>query len=483
MKQQFFRKSQSLLDPDGKENFVFLNTALMEIVLKNTLIEKRFISQIQQGRDELEKRLTKARITFFSKEDMANWLSKIKEDAKLETDKIAIKFESTFGRYENNIDFERAGFLTGLYDAADNYLNEMTAAKPIHLNRAHYSIYDKLEKLDKLYLKNDNLPGYYQIQKDKKIKKHVFELKNLDDFWQDYLSLKDKHQVTEDFGDKQFLLQQYHLEFAWQLIQIKPRADIKLMLDYHYHKYHGTPDDFLEHIEFRVLETIEGIANTERLVFRQLIVEWLREKKQLLSEADEQFLLESIVAACTSFLNSLAVHRPLQDENKYNTVIRDLLQQGVRMKGWFVNDQSMGGFTDSTSMAFRAGIASRDLILVNEKQQTFSIIEFFRLTYVPKSGETYSVLSSHLNKIFRNEITGISPLFMIIYSETSSFAKTWEKYLAYVEKFDFGNYPLVEVKKDLDIKPERINLKLAISLHKREEGEISLHHLFINMLP
>lgn len=484
MDQRYFKRYHSLLSEDKKNSLVLLNGDLTELILHNREYSIRCHSQTEAGREELEKRLSKARQTFFNQEHLINWLCKIKEDAKLETDKIAIRFAATMGQKEDRIDFEKVGWLAGIYDAADTYLNEIMAATRLPFNKAHHQTLDRLEQLDALYIKNDYLlPGYYQIQKDKRIKKHDFEINNLNTYWEDYLSLKDKHQVSEDFGDKSFLLHQYHIEFVWQLIKTRPREEVKAMLDYHYYKYAGSANDFLHHIEYRILPMVEDFAKTDALLYRQLVAEWLREKKFLLSKQDEDFLRKSVVAACAAFLNSLPVHKPLQDENKYNTVIRDLLQQGIRSKGWFVNDQSLGEFTDSESTAHRAGIAARDLLIVDEKQQLFSALECFRLRYVPRSTETHNAVSLHLSKIFRNEITGISPLFMIIYCEAESFAKTWKKYLEYVAAFDFERYALLELKNNVVVEPSRANLKLAISVHAREESSVHLHHLFINMQP
>lgn len=435
---------------------------------------------MQAGRDDFKKRLEKASIGFFSQEQMVNWLCKMKEDTQLETTKIAIKHEATFGAKESLIDFERVGFLSGMYDAANWYLNEITASTSI-TKEADYSVYDHLEKLDDAYIKTNKIPGYYQVQKDKQVKKHPFELETLDEYWQEYLELNKKHDVRKNFGDEHHLLELYHNQFAQNIVVMRPGSDVKLMLDYHYSNYKGMQIDFLNHIQFRMIHRLRNSAGSGYVVYQQLIMEWIEEKKYELSKRDEAFLFKTLVSACALFIDDLAIYKPLQDENKYNIVIRGFLQQAIQHKGWFVNDQSLGGFTDSESKANRRGIASRDFVIVNNEHQIFSAVEFFRLNYIPKTADTFSTISNHLAKIFCNEITGVSPLFMVVYCERKNFEESWSKYLEYVKQFNFADYPLNKIITEVDIKPKRTSLLTAVSEHKRAGGAINLYHLFLNV--
>jgi hypothetical protein len=484
MERKFFRRTSnnSLIDEKSKRSLTIINISIGKLVIENDLFRQRCLSQVEEGKQRFENDLEKARKTFFSKEDMANWLCKMQEDVETETDLIYIQFEAKLGGDPNKIDFEKVGYLAGIYSEAETYLKILTASEPVCRNKARFEVYDKLEKLDSDYLRIDNLPGYYQIHKAKLIKKHEFEIKSLDEYWQDYLSLKEKHNVAEGFGDKKYLLYMYHREFSMELHKIRPRGDIKLMLDYHYIKFKGVPTDFLNNIEYRILPILEEYAVSDYIVYRQLILEWVKEKNEIMSFEDQNFLIEAIEDCCATFINSLAIHRSLNDENKYNTIIKDLLQKVIGSKRWTASDQTLGGFTDSSSLASSAGIAERDLIIYNEKQQIVSAAEFFRLNHVPANIDADSIPKSHLLKIFRNEVTGISPLFMIVYCETKSFNETWEKYLSFIQKIDFGTYPLINLQSGLST-VNRANIKKAISEHNRESMVIQLYHIFINMYP
>lgn len=485
MNEKFFRRSSSisLIKEYNQNTLVLFDCPIANLILKNNDFHIRCLKRKEEGVNKLKAKLEAAKLVFFSKEDMANWLCKIQQDIKTETDRIYAQFQSGWNPDESKIDFEQVGYLLGMFQAAEDYLKNLTGAEPVTEKKAHYSIYDSFEKLDEEYLRADNIPGYYRVQEDTRIKKHEFELKSLDDYWKDYLSLKEKHHVTDGFGDKSNLLHQYHIEFAFQLHRVRPREHLKLMLNYHLKEYSGEKLNFLNHIEYRILPIIEQWSYSDYIVFRQLINEWIYDQKHLISLDSEAFLVESIQDCCAAFLNNLAVHRPLSDENKYNTVIRDLLQQRIVAKSWIISDQSLGGFSSSSSSTSSAGVGERDMMLINNHGQIISLLEFMRITSIPAKSENKSKLKSHLLKLFRYEITGVSPLFMIFYCESKNFKSTWAKYLEYITKIDFGNYHFIKLDTQISTKVHRANLTLALSQHKRESQIINLYHIFINMFP
>lgn len=473
----------SLLKEESEYSIRIISSLLSSYIMESREFAKRCISMVSEGKAELRIKLEDARKIIFTKEELINWFHKIKEDAVTETDMIFIQYEASIGMDVNKINFERAGFLAGIYQEAERYLNLLIAIEPLDKNKAHYSVLDRLDRLDEELINKDNIPGYYSVQTDSKIHKHKYEIKNLDDYWRDYLSLKDKHQVTEGFGNIKYLLSQFHSEFKWELVKIKPLEDIKEFLDYHLKKYKGVPIDFLNHIEFRVMPNIDDFAGSDYLIYQLIMKEWLREKRNYLNQKEQNFLFESIVSVAATFLDNVFEYKKSSDENKYNMIIRDLLNHSIRHKGWSVKDQSMGGTTDSFSQANSAGISSRDLIVLNKKGHHISAIECLRLKSVPTDAENDSDIKLHLKKIFRNEPIGISPLFIIGYCETKSFAKTWEKYLDYISQIDFENYQNIECFRDIKTSPIMANLKVTKVKHIRETNVIEVFHLFINMNP
>ena len=460
-----------------------INSRLSDHIMNNREFWSRCLSEKENGVDELHKMLDDARRIIFSKEELVRWLYKVKEDAKSEVDHTLIDHEMTLGGKPENINFERIGFLIGIYEESERYLKLLTAIERSDTHKAHHSILDRLEALDDLYVNTNNIPGYYDIQQHKKIKKQKYQLKNLADDWKEYLSIKDREPVGEGFGDLKYHLNNYHGEFKWDLIKIRPREDIKQYLNFHFTKYEGAKIDFLNHIEFRIIPKLSGIAGSDYQIYQLIITEWLKEKRFIISEKDKRFLVDTLISVTSTFLDSLYVHKKAPSEDNYNLIIKGLLKQSIEHRNWSVNEESRGGTTDSASKAYNAGISSRDFIILNEKQQHISAIECLRLKSVPADVDKESYIRLHVQKIFRNEPIGISPLFIVSYCETQDFSKTWDKYVEYISRIDFGKYQHVECERDMKITPSRANLKLAKVTHLRETNEIEVFHIFINMNP
>ena len=472
----------SSIKDDSKKYITALNSYLFKH-LENREFWERCISEKENGINELQKMLDDIRRIIFSKEDLVRWFYKVKEDAKKEVNHILIDNEASLGGNPAKINFERIGFLIGIYEETECYLKMLTAIEPSDTNKAHYSILDRLEALDVFYINTDNIPGYYDVQKSKKIKKQKYQLKNLDDSWNEYLALKDSNDVSEDFGDIKYLLNNYHGGFKWELIHVRPREEIKQYLDFHYKKYKGTNIDFLNQIEYRIMPDLSRYAGSDYQIYQLIIKEWLKDKRSVIGEKDKNFLIDTIISVTSNFLDNVFLHKKVPSENAYNLVIKSLLKQSLEHKNWSVNEESRGGTTDSPSKASNAGISSRDFIILNEKQQHISAIECLRLKSVPTDIDKESYIQSHVQKIFRNEPIGISPLFIISYCETQEFSRTWDKYVDYISRIDFGKYQHIECERDLKISPSRANLKLAKVTHLRETNKIEVFHIFINMNP
>lgn len=484
MKEVFLRSiaEVSLLEEQSSGSIRILNSELFNL-LDNKEYRKRCLDEVPKGRDKMRSMLEEARKTIlFNRDDLVLWLNKMKQDAKGETDYIFNEYHAiVIG--EAKIDFERVGLLAGIYDQAESFLSALVAIEPLDRYKPHYTILDRLEKLDDFYIKTDTIPGFYSIQGDKRIVKQAFEIKNLDDYWNEYLSLKDKHKVGDGFGNKKYLLRQYHSEFSWELIKIKPREEINYFLDFHLKNYEGDSVDFLNHIEYRIVPHLDGVARSDYPIYQILIKDWLKKKRNTLNCAGEAYLLDAVASVSATFLNNVAEYRKMSDENKYNIQITSFLNERFSARSWTAKDQSMGGSTNSESTANKAGVAFRDIVICDQGNHTISSIECFRLKSVPLEPENDVVISDHLTKIFANEPVGVSPLFIIIYCETKSFSETWNKYLKYIERIDFSEHRISKVDSDVLNNSSRANVKIAKVCHVREINEINVYHIFINMFP
>ncbi|HEX8576728.1 MAG TPA: hypothetical protein VF677_10595 [Flavobacterium sp.] len=452
-------------------------------IIDREIFFNRVYENLQKGRNELQTMLDEVRKVTFTKIDLMNWFYKIKDDAVNEVEHIFIKFEATFGGEIKDINFERIGFLSGIFEEADKMLSIMIAIEPLDENKPHYSILDILEKVDNQFKDENIIPGYYNIQEHPKIKIRKYQLKNLDNDWAEYIEkYKNSEYISDDFGNINTLIGWYHTNFAWDIYKTKPREEIKSFLDFHYKSFSLDKNIFLLHIGFRVLQNIENFARTDHKIYSQLINEWIKGKREKLSEAEKLYIVESVKSVCLTFLDNVYEYGKSKNENRYNILLRDFLKQRISSKKWSIKDQSMGGTTLSKDEENK-GISFRDLIITDENSEHLSAIECFRIKSVPKKTDSDSVISEHLIKIFKNEPIGLNPLFIIVYCESANYEKTWEKYTQYISQIDFGKYQQLQIDKLEESQFTRANLKMIKVNHYRSTSEISVYHLFINMNP
>lgn len=443
----------------------------------------RIYENQKKGKIELQKMLDEARKIIFSKDELMNWFYKIKDDSVNEAENILLKHEASLFAEKKDIDFERIGFLIGTYEESEKFLSIMTAIEPIDNSTVHYSILDELEKIDSEFLETDYIPGYYNVQTHPKIKLRTYQIKDLKFDWYQALQRNiDSEHILEGYGNIVYLLDQYHIEFTWEIYKTKPRENIKAFLDFHYNSFSKNKIIFINHIEFRILPRLENFTGTSHKLYERLLYEWLSEKREKLTAEEKDFLLKSVISVCITFLDNVFEYKKSKSENKYNILIRDFLKHRINSRKWSIKDQSMGGTTDPVTESNTSGIAFRDLIIENEDGDHLSAIECLRIKSIPRDETTDTIINEHLLKIFRNEPIGVSPLFIIVYCESKSFEATWRKYLNYIEQIDFGKYQSLGVDKEFKLETPA-NLKIAKINHYRSLKKIQVYHLFINMNP
>jgi hypothetical protein len=468
----------SLIQNDESTGFPLIGEFADAIFSAKRDTFNRSLSKFQEGKDALQRKLTDARKVIFNRTEMVNWLYKMKQEAKSESDLVFIRARAQYSN-EDKTDYERVGLMAGMYKEADRLLNIIIATEPTDQGKPHYTIIDQLEDLDKSIVDKDEIPGYYRIQKNERIKKHEFEVDNLDDDWDKHLAFAETGRVTPEFGNRTYLLEKYHTQFTLQLLKTEPLSRIRNLLEYQFKGFKlGEPADFLNHVQFRIIPRIRNFGGSDYMIYKQLVLEWIKEKWGAVNSGDELFLIQSLISALAAFLEDIFENRKRNDENKYNMVIKQALNHRLSAKNWHVSDQSMGGLTDSASKKSRAGVSFRDLVVNNVDNRPIMAIECFRL----KSIATTEI-TSHVTKIFRNEPVGVSPLAILIYCETKQFAESWKSYLDFIENLEFGRYHLFELKKDVSDFGQLANISVAKALHNRELQTITVYHIMINLYP
>ncbi|WBX72946.1 hypothetical protein PG913_08530 [Tenacibaculum pacificus] len=481
----YLRETTDISLLEEKSEYSFTNILPLEHIniIDREIYFNRIYENQKKGKIELQKMLDEVRKVTFSKDELIHWFYKVKDDAVNEAHHIMIRHGASLGADDNDIDFERIGLLTGIYEEAEKFLSIMIAIEPLDTKSPHYSILDELEQIDKEFIESDNIPGFYNVQSHPKYKLRKFQIKNLHSDWDSELDkYKDSEHISEEFGNIERLLDRYHSDFTWTMYKIKPRGDIKSFLEFHCNSFKKDKYLFVNQIEFRILPQLENFTRTDHKLYEKLIYEWINEKREKLSNEEKDFLLNSIISVCLTFLDNVFEYKKAQSENKYNILLRDFLKHRINNRKWSIKDQSMGGTTDPKIESNTSGIAFRDLIIENEDGNHLSAIECLRIKSIPKNESSDTIINEHLVKIFRNEPIGISPLFVISYCETKSFENTWNKYLNYITQIDFGQYQHLSLETEIGLE-EYSNLKVAKMNHYRSLKNIEVYHLFINMNP
>jgi internalin A len=117
-----------------------------------------------------------------------------------------------------------------------------------------------------------------------------------------------------------------------------------------------------------------------------------------------------------------------------------------------------------------------DIKIDDEENNTISLCEAFNLEYCNKV-----VISSHLIKIFNYDVNGLERNFIIVYAGTKNYLALWEKYLNSIRVIKYP-YELINNIDDVSRKHSRFSdIKVGLSLHKRNESITELYHIFVNM--
>jgi len=115
-----------------------------------------------------------------------------------------------------------------------------------------------------------------------------------------------------------------------------------------------------------------------------------------------------------------------------------------------------------------------DIKIEDERGDTIAIYEAFNLHYF----ET-SKIDNHLIKIFNYDANGLPENYMVVYC-SKNFIENWNKYIAYIPTihFEYEMIDFTDISTNYEIPA---NLKIGIARHKRNEKEIKIYHIFVEL--
>lgn len=197
--------------------------------------------------------------------------------------------------------------------------------------------------------------------------------------------------------------------------------------------------------------------------------------RELINSSSSIPLADSLLKDLISLLLILQSRKHLDlDENEWNDYLTDLL----RVKQYYVADQSRSGFSGSSSRkkvnSGELDITIRDL---TNNGIIKTIIEAFKLSSCGKSNKS---IQDHINRLIeRYDTSGNEENYIIVYSISSDFSLLWSKYQNHVENVIFKNkYKMIEIEYP---SIPRSDIKIGLSNIMRNKREIRIYHLFLNM--
>ena len=168
-------------------------------------------------------------------------------------------------------------------------------------------------------------------------------------------------------------------------------------------------------------------------------------------------------------------------ERKYTKKIEDIhnddFTDWLRDRGYNISDQTRSGRS-------LKGSGELNIMIREENGTPISIIEAFRLS---SCGEENKEIVSHINKLI-NDYDTIGHLnnYIIVYAEAKDFSALWNNYFQYVKNINSNVYfnPSCQLNNFIDITSfhsDKSDLRIGQATHIRNDKEVNIFHIFINM--
>ncbi len=115
-----------------------------------------------------------------------------------------------------------------------------------------------------------------------------------------------------------------------------------------------------------------------------------------------------------------------------------------------------------------------DIKIEDEKGDAIAIYEAFNLESFDKTK-----ITNHLVKIFNYDANGLPENYIVVYC-SKNFLENWNKYNVYIPSIDYEHkmVDFTDISTNYDIPT---NIKIGIARHKRNESEIKIYHIFVEM--
>lgn len=159
-------------------------------------------------------------------------------------------------------------------------------------------------------------------------------------------------------------------------------------------------------------------------------------------------------------------NKPDEENSRNSFISHELSVAGMRVK-----DQTLWGVSSTGKKQ-----GELDIKIEKNPWETEAIIEAFNY-----KGLDRNTIDKHLIKLFTYDPSGGPYNIILVYVERPDFLKSWKDYFHHLSKVDFGEYSLIGQPEEK--KSGYSDIKLARTLHRRNDSKTEVYHFFINLYP
>ncbi|MFD2542989.1 COR domain-containing protein [Lacinutrix gracilariae] len=159
-------------------------------------------------------------------------------------------------------------------------------------------------------------------------------------------------------------------------------------------------------------------------------------------------------------------------EDERNIYFQDLLRPSLISRGFFSNDQTQRGKSES-----ERNQGELDILIETIGGNAITFFEGFNLNSLKKS-----VIDIHLKKTLLNyDYNGLTEKFVGIYCEASNFVSLAEKYYKYCNEIEINDIKLISTTDLSSTYVKASEIKVYRTSYERSKTKLNLYHILVNL--
>lgn len=209
---------------------------------------------------------------------------------------------------------------------------------------------------------------------------------------------------------------------------------------------------------------IDCQISTERIDIEKLLIGYKAGKS-------ERPLIREFVEAF-SRLQGRAKMIETFNEDERNIYFQDLLRPSLAKRGFFTNDQTKKGKSESEKKQ-----GELDILIETKEGNAITFFEGFNLKSLNKN-----VTSKHIKKTLLNyDYNGLQEKFLGVYCEANNFDSLCEKYYNYCRTIKLDKIKFISVEDLSKTYIKASEMKVFRTIYERNKTRLSLYHILVNL--